>query len=212
MSDPGAELHHPLFARLYTRLSSSMESGLGEHRDRLLAGLQGTVVEVGAGNGMNFAHYPPAVTRVVAVEPEPYLRKHAARAALRAPVPIEVVPGLAADLPLADDEVDAAVFSLVLCSVPDQIVALREARRVLRAEGEMRFFEHVAATTTGLRRVQRGMDAVWPHFAGGCHTNRPTVSAIEDAGFTITECERFHFPETRLSLPTAPHVLGRGGA
>jgi SAM-dependent methyltransferase len=206
----GQDLHHPLFARLYSRMSRGMEAaGLAPHRRRLLDGLAGAVVEIGAGNGMNFAHYPAAVTRVVAVEPEPYLREQAARAAVDAPVPVEVVPGLAGALPLEEGEVDAAVFSLVLCSVDDQDAALADARRVLRAGGEVRFFEHVAARTRPLHRFQRGVDVVWPHLAGGCRTSRRTVSAIERAGFTITEYERFRFPETRLPIPTAPHVLGR---
>jgi SAM-dependent methyltransferase len=204
------DIHHPVFARLYTRLSTSMESaGLGEHRERLLAGLSGAVVEVGAGNGMNFAHYPTSVAGVVAVEPEPYLREHAVRNAVAAAVPVDVVPGLAAALPVEDGALDAVVFSLVLCSVPDQAAALAEARRVLRPGGEVRFFEHIAASTGPLRGFQRGMDVVWPHLAGGCRTSRQTDSAIERAGFAITERERFRFPETRLPIPTAPHVLGR---
>ncbi len=69
-----SDVRHPVFARLYARLSPAMEQGVGGYRRRLLAGLSGTVVEVGAGDGMNFAHYPPDVERVVAVEPEPYLQ------------------------------------------------------------------------------------------------------------------------------------------
>src|SRR5438067_4046334 len=82
------EVHHPLFARFFDRLSAVMEKEVGARRDELLAGLSGRVVEIGAGNGMNFRHYPASVAEVVAVEPEPYLRQRAERAAQRAPVAV----------------------------------------------------------------------------------------------------------------------------
>src|SRR5918998_6700916 len=98
-----AGVSHPIFARVYERLSVSMdEAGVAEHRRDLVAGLSGRVIEVGAGNGLQFAHYPPAVTEVVAVEPEPRLRASAVRAAAQAPVPVRVVDALAEDLPGAD--------------------------------------------------------------------------------------------------------------
>ncbi|MEY2532752.1 MAG: hypothetical protein QOF29_662, partial [bacterium] len=88
-------VRHPVFARLYHRLSAGAEqAGQAEHRDELLAGLHGRVVELGAGNGLNFAHYPPTVAEVVAVEPEPYLRARAEEAADAAPVAVTVVDGV----------------------------------------------------------------------------------------------------------------------
>src|SRR5665213_300128 len=126
---PAEEVSHPCFARIYARLSASGESrGTATHRKHLLAALAGRVAEIGAGNGLNFAHYPPAVTHVTAVEPEPSLRAHAS-------VPVTVIAGTAAGLPLPDGGFDAVVFSLVLCSVPDQAVALTEARRLLKPGG-----------------------------------------------------------------------------
>lgn len=205
------QVHHPIFARLYTRLSRSMEErGMAEHRERLLAGLAGEVLEVGAGNGLNFRHYPASVTRVLAVEPEAYLRAEAERNAGRAPVPVEVVDGVAGELPVPDASYDAVVCSLVLCSVPDQHAALVDIRRALRPGGELRFFEHVAATSRPLAAVQRALDAtVWPHVAGGCHASRDTTGAIAAARFELVDVERFRFPDGALPAPTSPHVIGR---
>jgi ubiquinone/menaquinone biosynthesis C-methylase UbiE len=199
---------HPVFARLYARVRPSLdEAGAAGHRRRLLAGLSGEVVEVGAGDGGNFGHYPAAVTRVLALEPEPYLRAQAQSAP--STVPVELVDATADQLPVADASVDAVVFSLVLCSVPDQSVALAEARRVLRPTGELRFYEHVAAASGRQATFQRVADATfWPLLAGGCHSYRDTAEAISAAGFTIEELDAFDFPPDRLS-PARPHILGR---
>jgi len=205
---------HPVFARLYERASVAMDrAGAAEHRRRLVAGLRGRVIEVGAGNGRMFAHYPPEVTDVLAVEPEPRLRAAAVVAARTAPVPVRVAAGTAQALPAADGGFDAAVFSLVLCSVPDQAVALAEARRVLRRRGRLCFYEHVAAQEAGLRRIQRVVDAtVWPLLCAGCHTGRDTEAAIAAAGFAIEAVDRFRFPTGGMGSPAAPHVLGHAVA
>ena len=203
-------VHHPIFARLYPKLARAMERvGIDEHRAALLAGLSGTVVEVGAGSGSNFRHYPATVTRLVAVEPEPRLRRAAEgeSASGSASVPVEVVDGLAERLPLGDGSVDAVVCSLVLCSVRDQVVALREIRRVLAPDGRLHFFEHVRADSRGMVRLQRFMDAtIYPLLAGGCHAGRDTTAAIQQAGFRLDRLARFRFPD--VNSPTSTCVLG----
>jgi ubiquinone/menaquinone biosynthesis C-methylase UbiE len=206
----GHGINHPIFARCYARMSVTMEHEIGAHRRQLLAGLTGRVIEVGCGNGMNFTHYPPEVTDLLAIEPEPYLRRLAERQAEHATIPVRVIDGLADQLPAPDAAFDAAVTSLVLCSVPDQARALREIRRVLRGGGQLRFLEHVRADSPRLARVQRLLDAtVWPIFGGGDHSSRDTRAAIQDAGFTITSIESFRYPESRIPYPTSPHIIGR---
>ncbi|MEO3927555.1 class I SAM-dependent methyltransferase [Micromonosporaceae bacterium B7E4] len=203
---------HPIFARFYERVSVLMDrAGAVEHRRALVAGLAGRVVEIGAGNGRMFAHYPTSVSEVLAVEPEPRLRATATAAATTAGVPVQVVTGTADALPAADGEFDAAVVALVLCTVPDQAAALAEIRRVLRPGGELRFYEHVAAEEPGLlRRTQRILDGtVWPRLFAGCRTGRDTAAAITGAGFRIGELRRFRFPGSRPGNPAAPHILGR---
>ncbi|MDN3028605.1 class I SAM-dependent methyltransferase [Streptomyces sp. S.PB5] len=176
-------MSRPVFSRLYPRMSKAMEqAGMAEHRRTLLAGLTGEVVVIGAGDGANFLHYPPTVTRVLAVEPEPRLRRLAEATARQAPVSIEVVAGSAEELAVPGESFDAAVFAFVLCTVPDPDVALGEALRVLRPGGQLRFLEHVRADTPGLVRVQRLLDAtVWPVLDGGCHT-RPRHSTGHHTG------------------------------
>jgi ubiquinone/menaquinone biosynthesis C-methylase UbiE len=174
----------------------------------MLAGLSGRVVEVGAGSGANFAHYPSAVKEVVAVEPERYLRERAQHEAQRAPVRVTVLDGGADYLPGADGSFDAGVAALVLCTVPDQRQALAELFRVIRPDGELRFYEHVVADRKWEARYQRFADATfWPHVAGGCHLARDTATGIEQAGFRIEVCERFSFSPAPF-IPPDPHILG----
>jgi ubiquinone/menaquinone biosynthesis C-methylase UbiE len=204
------DIPRPRFARMYLKAAARADRrGATEHRRRLLQGLDGRVVEIGAGNGLNFAHYPLTVTEVVAIEPEPTLRAIAQQAASAAPVPVSVHAGTADALPLADGEMDAAVASLVLCSVLDQTRALAELHRVLRPSAELRFYEHVIARCQPMRTILRLADhsGVWPAIAGGCHPARDTGAAIEAAGFTIERCERFGFRASALE-PSVPHILG----
>jgi ubiquinone/menaquinone biosynthesis C-methylase UbiE len=204
------QVRHPIFARFYARLGTGMEkAGVGDHRQRLLAGLSGSVLEIGAGNGLNFGHYPATVTRVVAIEPEPHMRSLAERSASRARVPITVTDGTAERLPAGDGEYDAVVATLMLCSVRDPVVVLREMHRVLRPGGELRFMEHVLAESAACRRIQRIADATcWPTCFGGCHASRDAVAAIEAAGFSVRDLVRYQLPDTRLPWPTAPHARG----
>jgi SAM-dependent methyltransferase len=200
---------HPVFARYYARFSERAEPSMRPVRGELLAGLSGRVIEVGAGNGLNFAYYPRTVAEVVAIEPERMLRKLAVEAAQRAEVPVDVVPGAAEALPVKSEGYDAVVLSIVLCSVRDVSRALAEVRRVVRPGGEVRFFEHVQAPNRSMRGVQTALDrTVWPRLFGGCHVGRDTVGALRDAGFELGAYRRLLMPERGPRLPTSYCVLG----
>ena len=206
------ETRHPLFARCLARSAAIAErKGAGTFRARLVEGLAGRVLEVGAGTGIQFRHYPPTVYEVVALEPEPTLRAMAQDAARDAPVPVRVLDGVADALPLADGAADAAACAGLLCSVDDPAAALRELHRVVRPGGELRFYEHVASPRPRAAALQRALDAsgAWARAMGGCHTARPTAAAIGAAGFAITRIERFSFRPTLLDTPVAPKILGR---
>lgn len=183
-------MQHPLFARFYSAYvrPSLKRFGADALRAELFAPLAGTVVDVGCGPGDSFRAYPAAVTRVIGVEPEDYLRGLADTQAAEAPVPVELFAADAEHLPCADGSVDAVVYSLVLCSVPDPLAALGEARRVLRPGGQVRFLEHIQAAPGPVRSLQRGLDAtVWPFFGGGCHLARETMQTFAEAGFQVSE-------------------------
>jgi len=203
-----SEVRHPIFARLFHHMSGSMEREVGARRDELLAGLAGRVIEIGAGNGASFGHYPATVTELVAFEPEPYLRDKAAAAARHAPVPVRVDDAAAGALPLEDGAFDAAVASLVLCTVPDAGQALSELRRVLKPGSELRFLEHVRSDRPRKARVQERLDrsGVWPWLGGGCHCARDTSAAIELAGFRLEAVRTLEIGPPWIH--TNPHILG----
>ncbi|MFF2993067.1 class I SAM-dependent methyltransferase [Streptomyces sp. NPDC057950] len=204
-------VHHPLFARYYARVSVAAETrtGMGGVRDRLLPGLFGRVIEIGAGNGLDFAHCPETVSEVVAIEPERRLRRLAVQAALRAEVPVDMAPGVAEALPVKSDAFDAAVVSLVLCGVRDVPRALAELRRVSRPGGTPRFFEHGTGGGRVMAAARRGLDrTVWPRPAGGCHLARDPIAALRAAGFELGPYRRLLMPEKGPRLPTSYRVLG----
>jgi SAM-dependent methyltransferase len=198
------------FARyLERRETRNPDPVAGGLRRRLISGLRGRVLEVGCGDGRNFQHYPPAVSHVLAVEPDANARAVAAERAAQARVPIEVVEGVATPLPAEDASFDAAVLVWVLCSVPDPAAALRELRRALVPGGELRFYEHVRSRNAAFRALQAAGDRLfWTRALGGCETTRDSVKAIEEAGFELATLDRGFHSSTVLTITSAPYVLG----
>ena len=191
-------------AAIYDRQFTKCEAaGLSEWRRALLEDLTGTVVEIGAGTGLNLAHYPPTVERLVLAEPDRHMRRKLEPkvAAANHPFPVEVVETGVEDLPFADGEVDAVVSTLVLCSVPDPAAALAEVRRVLKPAGRFVYLEHVAAIENPKRlKWQRRLEPVNKLVAGNCHLTRRTEQAILEAGFETVE-------ERRESMHKAPPFI-----
>jgi ubiquinone/menaquinone biosynthesis C-methylase UbiE len=182
-------------------------AGMGDLRRELLANATGRVVEIGAGTGLNFRHYPSKVTEVAAIEPDRNMRRRAVEAAEAESiaVPIEVRRGRAESLPYVDGEFDTAVSTLVLCSVDDVDATLREIRRVLKPGGSLLFFEHVRSADPAHARWQDRLDRPWGWFAAGCHPNRDTVANIERAGYRVETLQRFPWGPPS---PSRPHVSG----
>lgn len=201
-------IDHPFFARMWTVMSAHESRLMRRLRTENLAGLTGRVLEVGAGTGTNFAHYPDTVTEVVAVEPEIRLVPKAREAAVVAPVPVTVIESTIENVP-DGAPFDAVVCSLVLCSVADPDGVLRELNSLLKPGGELRYFEHVASS--GWRgSMQRLADAtIWPRIAGNCHTHRDTERAIAGAGFSVESARHQWTLPAWAPLPVAEIAIGR---
>jgi SAM-dependent methyltransferase len=183
------------FAAIYDRgLKATEEAGLREMRRELLSRAQGRTVDLGAGTGANLGLFPEAVAELVLVEPDPHMLKQ-----LRAKAGTgggEIVQASAQSLPFADDSFDTAVFTLVLCTVPDPSVALSEAARVLRPGGKLLFVEHVRSRHPDLAHWQDRLEKPWRFLADGCHCNRDTVGLIEASPFVLEQVEHDRLPKT----------------
>jgi SAM-dependent methyltransferase len=175
-----------IFARLYDPFCWLGEiAGMRHRRSALLDGARGRVVEIGAGTGLNIAHYPDEITELVLTEPDASMRRTLAHRLRRYGRAARVVDARAERLPLTDASVDTVVSTLVLCTVYDPERTLREIARVLRPDGQLLFIEHVRANSRLLAACQDNLLQPWRRFAGGCSCNLPTVELIRACGFTV---------------------------
>jgi ubiquinone/menaquinone biosynthesis C-methylase UbiE len=165
---------------------------MGELRRVLVSGIEGEVLEIGAGTGWNLPHYR-AAARVVAVEPDPSMAKRLPEKAAGASVPVEIATGRAESLPFPDASFDAVVSTFVFCSVDDPSEALAEVRRVLRPGGRLILLEHVRGEGT-TARWQNRLTGLHRRLFGNCHLNRDTRSAVGEAGFDVAAVEAIRIP------------------
>lgn len=199
-------VRHPIAARLFAgQVEAADRHGMAARRAALLERAHGRVLELGAGTGVNFGHYPASVEEVVAVEPEPFLHQLAAQAASAGTVPIQVISGVGETLDQPDGAFDTAVATWVLCSVAQPHAVAAQLRRVLRPGGTLLIIEHVRSQNPLVGAVQGAADVVWPLVSGGCHLGRDTVKVLQDAGFTVEEPTTFRFGIPPLD-PPKPHV------
>jgi ubiquinone/menaquinone biosynthesis C-methylase UbiE len=183
-----------VFAALYDTVSKGSEAaGLREERRALLAGAEGATIEIGPGTGLNLEHYPEAVTRLVLAEPDPHMRRRLRQRVDALGLAAEIIAAPAERLPFPDATFDTAVVTLVLCSVPDQEVALAEIARVLRPNGRLLFLEHVRA---GDPRVAKRQDRIRPLYnLVGCNPNRETLRAIEASALRVESVRHGEVPK-----------------
>ncbi|HZD40485.1 MAG TPA: class I SAM-dependent methyltransferase [Terriglobales bacterium] len=180
-------------AAIYNRITQpSEEACLREWRSKLLGGVTGVVLEVGAGTGLNLPHYPSTLTRLVLSEPDMHMRRRLTqRARAEGWERAEILAASLENLPLPAEAFDVVVGTLVLCSVSRLDRALAEIRRVLKPGGRFLFIEHVAAEDRPRRlKWQHRIEPLWRPLAGNCHLTRRTAAAIATAGLVIGDLKR----------------------
>lgn len=161
-------------------------------RARVASGLDGAVLEVGFGSGLNVPHYPPGVSRVLAVDPATAGRKLAAKRLADSRVPVEYVGLDGQALPLESASVDHVLTTWTLCTIPDVERALAEIGRVLRPGGTFAFVEHGRSPEPGVARWQDRLTPLQRRIAGGCHLNRPIAELITGSGLGLTRMSNYY--------------------
>lgn len=174
---------------------------VGEMREVACAGLTGRVLEIGFGSGLNVRWYPPEVTSVTAIEPSDLGWQLSERRRARTDLTVERAGLDGQRLDLADDSHDSALVTFSLCTIPDPLLALREARRVVRPGGRLHVLEHGLAPDETVRRWQRRMEPLQRAVAGGCHLTRDIPSLVEEAGWRIEDSEQSYLPGPAVSRP-----------
>jgi ubiquinone/menaquinone biosynthesis C-methylase UbiE len=205
MDKPGAGLNQRVFAWAISRFNGRYEQFAAQHKERLFAGLSGTVLEIGPGTGVNLHYFQKEGVRWIGVEPNLFMERYLRQEAARLNMPVELRVGTADALPIADCSVDAVISTLVLCCVHNQRQSLREVIRVLKPGARLVFLEHVAAAPgSRLRRIQNLITPVWKRLGDGCHPNRETWLDLERAGFARVDYNRITAPVPIVS----PQIAG----
>ncbi len=182
--------------------------GIGRYRSKVARELNGEIVEIGFGSGLNVAHYPPTVNRVIAIEPSLVARGMASERIAGSPVAVELRGLDGQHLPLGDSSVDGALSTFTLCTIPDVRLALSEIYRVLKPGGSFAFLEHGASPNQGVARWQNRLNALQQRFAGGCNLNRPIDRLITAAGFSTIWIEQEQLPGMKAGAPWSYFYYG----
>lgn len=156
---------------------------LDKLRPKTLAHARGHVLEVGVGTGLNFRFYPPGVTQLTGIEPDPDKLAHARVRASALPCPATLIVAGAEALPFADATFDTVVVTWALCTIPEVERALREIRRVLKPGGLLTYIEHARSPHVPMRLFQRLANPAWQRLSGGCHLTRDPRALVSAAGF-----------------------------
>lgn len=193
------------FSALYERcMRGTEEAGLRELRRQALATARGRTLDIGSGTGANLGLYPATVSELILAEPDPHMLRQLRPKAGGS----QIVQASAEQLPFEDESFDTAVFTLVLCTVPNLDAALAEAARVLRPGGQLLFIEHVRSEQPTLARWQDRLEGPWRFLADGCHCNRDTIAAIEASPLRPENVEHGELPKA----PPLISPLVRGSA
>ncbi|PIC76426.1 SAM-dependent methyltransferase [Sporosarcina sp. P19] len=181
-----------VFPKIYDMAMKPLEATrFKKVRTELIRNAQGNVLEIGSGTGINFPYYQQA-KHVTAIEPNPQMSRRAMRRGRNAHVPITLYEANAESLPFADHTFDTVISTLVFCTIPNPLLALKEIQRVSKRDATILFFEHVKMKQPHLAKAQDLLNPLWEKVCDGCQLNRDTLSMIEDSGIYVEDMESLY--------------------
>jgi len=194
MQQPSAGLYE---RRVFPWLNDKVNAdpALVQMRADALRDAHGETLEIGFGSGLNLEHYPAAVSKLVAIEPNDGMLVRARERIARVGFPVQVIQATAESLPLPERSVDTAVSMLTLCSVSDPDQVLEELHRVLRDGGRLLLMEHGLADDGGVARWQHRLDWLQSKIACGCHLDRPMLRLLQRRGFRTDGLRQLFVPK-----------------
>ena len=165
---------------------------LGELRAPTLAEARGEVLEIGFGTGLNLAHYPVGVAKLVTADPMEALPGRVRERIASVAFPVEV-HHLPADrtLPFDSGRLDCVTMTWTLCTIAEPVTAVREMRRVLRPGGKLLFIEHGRSDDAKVAGWQDRWNPIQNVIGCGCNVNRKIDALVEQGGFRLASLERF---------------------
>lgn len=164
---------------------------ISEQRQKIVPLAEGVIVELGMGSGLNMPFYDAdKVKKLIGIDPSKALMNKAHESAKTMPFDVDLHIVGAEQIPLEDQSVDTVLVTYSFCTIPDNVSAVREARRILKPGGRLLFSEHGISDKTSTAKWQSRLNTIWGKVAGGCHLNRNVERLLLDEGFEISEIEK----------------------
>jgi len=166
-----------------------------KQRHAVLQSVDGTILEIGFGSGLNLPHYPMSVKHLVGVDPNVGMGRYTARQIAKSNIDVDRQVLSGESLPMPDDSFDTVVSTWTLCSIANIEKALSEVKRVLKPGGQFIFLEHGLSPDKAVSRWQHRLNGIQKIIGDGCHLNRDMRKLISNAGFSQLQVENFYFPK-----------------
>jgi len=166
-----------------------------KQREKVVPLAEGRVLEIGIGSGLNLPFYTPGkVKHLWGLDPsqETWALAHDKHKIFD--FDVEFIEASAEDIPLDRGSADTVLITYTICTIPDAVSALREARRVLKSGGNLLFCEHGLAPDENVQRWQNRLNPLWKRIGGGCNLNRQIPELIQQAGFSIRSMDTMYIP------------------
>ena len=166
-----------------------------KQRRAVLQSVDGNILEIGFGSGLNLPHYPNTVKKLVSVDPNRGMARYTARQIAASDIEVDRQVLSGESLPMPDKTFDTVVSTWTLCSIADVEKALAEVHRVLKPGGRFIFLEHGLSPDKSVRRWQNRLNGLQKIVADGCHLNRDMHELVAGTGFNNLDVENFYFPD-----------------